>query len=103
MRQQAAQHHEHYYKEYTGVKVQHIDKFSFDPAITRGNIENFTGVAQIPIGFAADQLVSAGARTSRLVLMGAPGNDEDPPAHEAADRRHGRDRAGRHRHPPRRC
>jgi hydroxymethylglutaryl-CoA reductase (NADPH) len=39
-------------EEYTGVKVQHIDKFSFDPAITRGNIENFTGVAQIPIGFA---------------------------------------------------
>jgi len=39
-------------EEYTGVKLQHIDKFSFDPAITRGNIENFTGVAQIPIGFA---------------------------------------------------
>src|SRR6195952_1013941 len=39
-------------EEYTGVKLQHIDKFSFDPAATRGNIENFTGVAQIPIGFA---------------------------------------------------
>jgi hydroxymethylglutaryl-CoA reductase (NADPH) len=39
-------------EEYTGVKLQHIDKFSFDPAMTRGNIENFTGVAQIPIGFA---------------------------------------------------
>jgi hydroxymethylglutaryl-CoA reductase (NADPH) len=39
-------------EEYAGVKLQHIDKFSFDPAATRGNIENFTGVAQIPIGFA---------------------------------------------------
>jgi hydroxymethylglutaryl-CoA reductase (NADPH) len=39
-------------EEYTGVKLQHIDKFSFDPATTKGNIENFTGVAQIPIGFA---------------------------------------------------
>ncbi len=39
-------------EEYTGVKLQHIDKFSFDPAVTRGNVENFTGVAQIPIGFA---------------------------------------------------
>ena len=39
-------------EEYSGVKIEHIDKYSFDPQITRGNIENFTGVAQIPIGFA---------------------------------------------------
>ncbi|HSU81017.1 MAG TPA: hydroxymethylglutaryl-CoA reductase, partial [Thermoanaerobaculia bacterium] len=39
-------------EEYTGVKLKHIDKFSFEPEVTRGNIENFTGVAQIPIGFA---------------------------------------------------
>ncbi len=39
-------------EEYAGVKLQHIDKFSFAPAATRGNIENFTGVAQVPIGFA---------------------------------------------------
>src|SRR6185295_9498240 len=39
-------------EEYTGHKIQHIDKFSFDPAVTKGNIENFTGVAQVPIGFA---------------------------------------------------
>src|SRR5215210_2622040 len=39
-------------EEYTGIQLQHIDKFSFDPAVTKGNIENFTGVAQVPIGFA---------------------------------------------------
>ncbi|HAJ38660.1 MAG TPA: hydroxymethylglutaryl-CoA reductase [Chloroflexi bacterium] len=39
-------------EEYTGVKLQHINHFSFDPHILKGNIENFTGVAQIPIGFA---------------------------------------------------
>jgi hydroxymethylglutaryl-CoA reductase (NADPH) len=39
-------------EEYTGVKLQHINKYSFDPEATKGNIENFTGVAQIPIGFA---------------------------------------------------
>ncbi|MFL6193240.1 MAG: hydroxymethylglutaryl-CoA reductase [Thermoanaerobaculia bacterium] len=39
-------------EEYTGYKLQHIDKFSFPTEATRGNIENFTGVAQIPIGFA---------------------------------------------------
>lgn len=39
-------------EEYTGVHLQHINKYSFDPAVTRGNIENFAGVAQVPIGFA---------------------------------------------------
>ncbi|HVT17375.1 MAG TPA: hydroxymethylglutaryl-CoA reductase [Thermoanaerobaculia bacterium] len=39
-------------EEYSGIKLQHIDKFSFDPSLTKGNIENFTGVAQVPIGFA---------------------------------------------------
>jgi len=37
---------------FTGVKVKHLDKFSFPPELTQGNIENFTGVAQVPIGFA---------------------------------------------------
>lgn len=43
---------QNFVEEYTGVKLQHIDKFSFDPGSTKGNIENFTGVAQVPIGFA---------------------------------------------------
>ena len=39
-------------EEYTGKKLEHIPNYSFDPHITAGNIENFTGVAQVPIGFA---------------------------------------------------
>jgi hydroxymethylglutaryl-CoA reductase (NADPH) len=39
-------------EEYTGVKLEHLNKYSFDAKITQGNIENFTGVAQVPIGFA---------------------------------------------------
>src|SRR4030095_1345596 len=39
-------------EEYSGHKLEHIDKFSFAPAATKGNIENFTGVAPVPIGFA---------------------------------------------------
>ncbi len=39
-------------EEYAGIKLQHIDKFSFDPQVAQGNIENFTGVAQVPIGCA---------------------------------------------------
>jgi hydroxymethylglutaryl-CoA reductase (NADPH) len=34
------------------VTLEHIASYSFDPEDTRGNIENFTGVAQVPIGFA---------------------------------------------------
>jgi len=36
----------------TGVKLQHLLHHSFDPHVTRGNCENFVGVAQVPIGFA---------------------------------------------------
>jgi hydroxymethylglutaryl-CoA reductase (NADPH) len=35
-----------------GVPLTHVSAYSFDPAETRGNIENFTGVAQVPIGLA---------------------------------------------------
>jgi len=38
--------------DFTGKHLEHLTHYSFDPAIARGNIENFTGVAQVPIGFA---------------------------------------------------
>jgi len=38
--------------ERTGTQLEHINRYSFDPKITRGNIEHFTGVAQIPLGIA---------------------------------------------------
>ena len=38
--------------EQTGVNLSHISQYSFDPAILPGNIENFIGVAQVPIGVA---------------------------------------------------
>ena len=39
-------------EEFTGQKLQHIPHYSFDPHQLQGNVENFAGVAQIPIGFA---------------------------------------------------
>ena len=39
-------------EDYTETKLEHIKNYSFDAHITDGNCENFTGVAQIPIGFA---------------------------------------------------
>ncbi|MBI1747240.1 MAG: hydroxymethylglutaryl-CoA reductase [Acidobacteria bacterium] len=35
-----------------GVELKHIKNYSFDPHLTQGNVENFLGVAQIPIGCA---------------------------------------------------
>lgn len=45
-------------EEFTGEKMEHIPHYSFDPHITQGNIENFSGVAQIPIGFAGPILIN---------------------------------------------
>lgn len=39
-------------EEVSGTRLQHIKHYSFDPGVVKGNIENFTGVAQVPLGFA---------------------------------------------------
>jgi hydroxymethylglutaryl-CoA reductase (NADPH) len=44
--------------ERTGAELKHIASYSFDPHVTRGNIEHFTGVAQVPLGFAGPLLVN---------------------------------------------
>ena len=44
-------------EEYSGATLEHLSHYSVDPATTQGNIENFTGVAQVPIGFAGPVLV----------------------------------------------
>lgn len=36
----------------TGVSLEHLTHYSFDPHATRGNVESFVGVAQVPIGLA---------------------------------------------------
>ncbi|HVP64837.1 MAG TPA: hydroxymethylglutaryl-CoA reductase [candidate division Zixibacteria bacterium] len=45
-------------RERTGVELAHVAKYSFDPAVLPGNIENFTGVAQVPIGIAGPLLIN---------------------------------------------
>jgi hydroxymethylglutaryl-CoA reductase (NADPH) len=39
-------------EQFTGVKLRHINQYSFDPRDVKGNCEHFTGVAQVPIGLA---------------------------------------------------
>ena len=38
--------------EFSGKQLDHVTHYSFDPHILKGNIEHFTGVAQVPLGFA---------------------------------------------------
>ncbi len=45
-------------EERTGTKTEHINNYSFDPSILPGNIEHFSGVAQVPIGLAGPLLVN---------------------------------------------
>ena len=45
-------------EEYSGTSFDHIKQYSFDPEVTRGNTENFTGVAQVPLGVAGPLSVS---------------------------------------------
>jgi hydroxymethylglutaryl-CoA reductase (NADPH) len=39
-------------EQFADTKLHHITRYSFDPHIVKGNCEHFTGVAQVPIGFA---------------------------------------------------
>ncbi|CAN5306766.1 hydroxymethylglutaryl-CoA reductase [soil metagenome] len=45
-------------KEQTNAVLNHVGKYSFDPQETQGNIENFIGAAQVPIGLAGPLLVN---------------------------------------------
>ena len=45
-------------KHVTGATLEHVGHYSVDPALLPGNIEHFTGVAQVPIGLAGPLLVN---------------------------------------------
>jgi len=44
-------------RERTGATLEHVSQYSFDPGVLAGNVEHFTGVAQVPIGIAGPVLV----------------------------------------------
>jgi hydroxymethylglutaryl-CoA reductase (NADPH) len=55
---EAAAERRRFAQEQTGVELNHVGKFSFEPSVLPGNIENFIGAAQIPIGLAGPLLVN---------------------------------------------
>ncbi|MGA7199776.1 MAG: hypothetical protein WBY97_22170, partial [Roseiarcus sp.] len=49
---QSAEQRRAFIREVSGVDLTHVAKYSFDPSLLQGNIENFIGAAQVPIGVA---------------------------------------------------
>jgi len=47
-----AQRRREFVHEHTGATLTHVGRYSFDPAMLPGNVENFLGAAQVPIGLA---------------------------------------------------
>lgn len=47
---EAAEMRREFLHERTGATLEHLSSFSFDPSLLPGNVEHFTGVAQVAIG-----------------------------------------------------
>ena len=48
----AVQQRQEFVREVTGVTLEHVTALSYDPSVTRGNIEHLTGIVQLPLGIA---------------------------------------------------
>jgi hydroxymethylglutaryl-CoA reductase (NADPH) len=55
---EAAQARIEFARERTGATLEHVSSYSFDPDIASGNVEQFIGVAQVPVGLAGPLLVN---------------------------------------------
>src|SRR5204863_3266182 len=49
---EAARARREFVTEQTGAALEHVASYSIDPATLTGNVEQFLGVAQVPIGLA---------------------------------------------------
>lgn len=66
--QDLVQARQRFVEEHSGVALEHTKQFSFDPSRMRGNIENFTGVAQVPVGFAGPLKVNGEHANGEFVV-----------------------------------
>src|SRR4051812_30943849 len=54
---EAATARREFLRERAGASLEHVGSYSFDPAVLPGNIEQFVGVAQVPLAVAGPLLV----------------------------------------------
>src|SRR3954462_14088764 len=55
---EAARTRQEFIHDRTGAELEHVSSYSFDPSVLTGNVEQFVGVAQVPIGLAGPLLVN---------------------------------------------
>jgi hydroxymethylglutaryl-CoA reductase (NADPH) len=55
-------------RETTSARPEHLGRYSIDPAALAGNIENFVGAAQVPIGIAGPLLVNGEHATGQFYV-----------------------------------
>ncbi len=54
----AAEARRTFVREQTGSDLHHVGSYSFDPEVLPGNVENFVGAAQVPLGIAGPLLIN---------------------------------------------
>lgn len=57
-----------FWRKWSNSSPNHVFKYSFDPGLTQGNIENFVGVAQVPIGLAGPLRVNGEHATGDYLI-----------------------------------
>lgn len=55
---EAARARQQFITEQTGAALTHTSQYTFDPEVLSGNIEHFTGIVQMPLGFAGPMRVN---------------------------------------------
>src|ERR1700742_4686722 len=55
---EAAARRREFLEQRSGASLEHVSSYSFDPGVLPGNVEHFTGVAQVPLGVAGPLLVN---------------------------------------------
>lgn len=54
----AMQERQQFVRDFTGTDPEHLFKPSFEPEFAKGNVEHYTGVAQVPLGLAGPLTVN---------------------------------------------